>query len=48
VVAVSLVAAPLFATISPSVPEVSGSSLGLGLGLLATTVALIRARYPRR
>lgn len=35
---------PMSATISPSVPEIDGSSLSAGLGLLAAGILVLRSR----
>ena len=38
------VEAPLSATIAPGVPEINGSSVSAGLGLLAAGILILRSR----
>ena len=37
----------LVATVQPSVPEINGSSISAGLGLLAAGILILRARRRR-
>jgi hypothetical protein len=44
----ALLAVPLYATTQINVPEIDGSAISAGLGLLAAGVLVLRARWRRK
>jgi hypothetical protein len=45
---VSVLQVPVLATVSPDVPEISGSSISAALGLLTAGILVLRARRIRK